>query len=138
MPDWITLTEPGFTLTLRHPATTPSGHPVELRRPAPQRVHLVSPGSDEVYFELGRYPETTPEMAYARFTADVAAQIPGAAFSALRAGMLAGRPAFTFSVQLPDRRRVVWLLPAEDALYRLVYNPQSALNEQILATVRAA
>jgi hypothetical protein len=119
--------------------TTPAGHPVELRRlesaGGGPRVHLISPASDELYFEVGRYPDTTPEEAYARFTADVAGRVPEAVFTELRADWLGGRPGFRFGVQLPDRRRVVWLLPATDALYRIVYNPESAVNEQVLATV---
>ena len=140
MNSWNTLSEPEFTLTLQYPSVTPDGHPVEVRRPQTgeqgRRVHLISPNSEELYFEVGRYLELIPQEAYAQFTHDVAERIKDVAFSALEPYTIAGRPGFIFSIHWLHHQRIILLIPAADALYRIIYDPASPLNEEVLETVR--
>jgi hypothetical protein len=137
---WQQFSDPDFALRWRYPAVTPEGHAVDRvdeERHGVRRVHLTSRDSLALYFEVRRYPALAPQAAYEGQRAELAQRFEheGFAITPLEATQFAGRPAFTYSFQWSQRARVALLVPEGPALYRLIYDPRSDLNAQVLATV---
>jgi hypothetical protein len=138
--DWQVFSHPAFALRWRYPAVTPAGQAVEQieeEREGVWRAHLRSRDGRELYFEVRRYPELTPQAAYERHRAELAQRFEGEglALTPLEETELAGRPAWTYSFQWSENARVALLAPDGPALYRLIYDPRSELNRQVLGTV---
>jgi len=53
----------------------------------------------------------------------------------LRATTLGSLPAYIYSFQWPEKERAVILIEWESSTYRIIYDPGSPLNEQIIATI---
>ncbi|HUF38144.1 MAG TPA: hypothetical protein VMN57_06450 [Anaerolineales bacterium] len=125
--DWL--------VTLRYPDPTPAGHPVridDLSRGNVQRYHFVSEGSDEVYFEIGRYPDETIESALAAFVEGVVSRIDGIEIGERERSEVAGHPATRLEIRWPGKRRWIHFLDVDGVTYRVILNPDSALNFAIL------
>ena len=140
MEHWQTLSRPGLRLRLRYPSTTPQGHPVDVldeTRDGVVRVHLTSRGSVEVYFEVRRFFDLTPNAEYERARASLAERFAGDDFAitSLTSTVAAGLPAHTYTFRWTDKARAVVLLPHSTALYRLIYDPLAPLNADLLATI---
>jgi hypothetical protein len=140
MENWQLFSEPGFALRFRYPAETPGGNVVdriEEAREGVQRVHLISRDSAEVYFEVRRYADLAPLVAYERQKAELEQRFAQESFAitALQMTELASRPALSYSFTWGQKARVALLVPEAPALYRIIYDPQSDLNAQVLATV---
>lgn len=139
MTAWQTFSHPGFSLRFQYPDPTPEGYAVEWKEgwlePAVPRVHLTSPGSQELYFEVTRYPGLTPEEGYEQFKQKLVRQFGGVEIGRLEGAMVAGRPGFTFTFRWTAATRTALFVPSNGILYRIVYNPQSPLNEQVLSTL---
>jgi hypothetical protein len=138
--DWQQFSDPDLALRWRYPAVTPEGHAVdrlEEERYGVRRVHLTSRDSLELYFEVRRYPALAPGTAYEGQRAELAQRFEheGFTITPLEATQLAGRLALTYSFQWSQRARVALLVAEGPALYRLIYDPLSDLNAQVLATV---
>ncbi len=136
--NWRTFSEPQFELRFKYPETTPQGRPVdvnEIRRDEAIRFHLTSQESQEIYFEVARYANLLAEESYKLFREGIEKR--GVEFSAgeLKETELASQPAFECFVKGPGMERVVTFIQKGETLYRVIYNPQSPLNEQILATL---
>ncbi len=135
---WQVLDDPRLPLQLAYPAITPLGHRVEGRRlvtAQAYRLHLVSSAGGEVYFEVAVYPVRTAREAYEALRQAMQADTPAPDVGELTACELAGRAGWQFRVRWPDRERRITLIPVGDRLCRLIFDPVSPLNEQILATV---
>ena len=66
---WVRFEHPGFHIGFSYPAITPEGWPVDRREDEGEhftRIHLTSPGSGELYVEVMKLPDLTPEEEYAR------------------------------------------------------------------------
>jgi hypothetical protein len=143
MTAWQPYSHPGFALRWRYPNPSPGGQPVEVveeQQAAFTRVHLLSTDRDEVYFEVRRFVELEEAAAhYARHRASLEAQFAQQAFaiSDLTPVTLAGQSAHAYTFRWDDRERAALLIVIERALYRVIYNPCSAVNAAILATVAA-
>jgi hypothetical protein len=100
-------------------------------------VHLLTRSSTEVYFEVRRYPNLTAEAEYAAHTAQLAQRFVEAGFAAtaLAPTTLAGWPAQVYAFRWQLHERAVVLLPLDGVLYRIIYDPRSTLNVEILETV---
>jgi hypothetical protein len=141
MDDWRLYAHPALQLQWRYPAATPGGHPVELieeQRDDYLRVHLLAP-DDEVYFEVRRFAEGDPQAHHARHRAGLEAQLAGQGLtvSDLTPAPVAGRAGHAYQFQWGERERAARLLVVGGGLYRIIYNPRSALNDQILSTMSA-
>jgi hypothetical protein len=130
---------PESTLRFSYPATTPRGHSVEVKQTHNDnisRVHISSLDSREIYFELTHYVNLTPQDGYQQLKTDVEERMDECRVTPLTPTFLNGHKAFGFSFHWQDRERNVLLIEAEMALFRVVYDPESKLNEEILASMR--
>ena len=135
---WQTFAHPEFALRFRFPITTPQGQSIEIReteRAGGRRVHLLTEDRQAVYFEVTYYAEQAAEQAYQQLKQEGEQATETAEIDDLQPGAFGGLPAFEFTFKRGDLERAVILVPRQQALYRLLYNPHSALNRQILGTV---
>ena len=138
MEHWQLFADPRFELRFRYPLTTPGGHSVEKiegQRDDTVRVHLVSQGSQELYFEVMKFLDLSPEEEYQRHKADLVQRFEALTITALDETRLGGLPAYRYALTWPDRERAVILVHKGRATYRIIYDPRSALNAQVLSTV---
>lgn len=137
--NWRTFSEPNFALRFKYPAVTPQGRPVEIneiRSDAAIRFHLISQESQEVYFEVARYTDLLAAEGYELFKEGIEQLGDDFSVSALKEAEYAEHPAFECLVKGPGMARVVIFIQKERILYRVIHNPQSSLNKQILATLQ--
>ena len=139
---WQRFEHPAFGLTFCYPDPTPQGHPVERheRRFRDHRgdadlFHLSSPASGELYVEIGVFRGITPEQEYANHKPHLQDRFGAEAVTALTETRVGDRPASTYGIRWKDSERTVLLLQAGADTYRLIYDPRSPLNEQVVETV---
>jgi len=137
--DWETFGDPRFAFRFRYPALTPVGVPVRKLDYEPGdegavRVHVLSEGR-EVYFEMTRYPATTPEEEYARHRPYLEGRWSELEITDLEEAELAGRPARRYVFRWAEGERTALLVPVDGDLYRWLYNSELPLNSDVLATV---
>jgi len=131
-PQWQTLALPTFALRFQVPDTTPNGHPVEMDE---VRLHFRSSGSNEVYFEVTRHLHVSAQESYARETHFLRERFAEVTVTPLQASTVAEQPAFTFSFRWTEGQRTVVLIEQAAALYRIIYDPRSPYNLEMLATI---
>lgn len=117
--NWQRLRRPGFMVELSHPPVTPQGHAVEQveeraqdHRGDIERVHLSSPESGELYFEVARFRGLTPNDEYLSHARYLARRFGSDSVGPLLETTIAGRQASTYSIRWPDHERSVVLSPS--------------------------
>lgn len=133
-----TLHSPEFSLTLHYPDPTPRGSSVDVverQSDHSYRLHLLSTDSDEIYFEVGKYPHLSSAAAQALFQHELTAQYPDVTLDPVRGMVLAGKNGRLLTARWPTRERTIIFVPHDGAVYRLIFNPASPINHQILNTV---
>jgi hypothetical protein len=142
--NWQQLELGGFALTLDYPAVTPQGVAVERAdarvadHPVAgdfERVHLTSPGSGEVYVELARFPDRTPQDEHAAHRPPLEQRFGAGAVSELSETFAAGRQAWVYDFRWDSGERSVLLFDVEGDTYRVIQDPRSELNAEILGTL---
>jgi hypothetical protein len=132
--------EPGFRVALDFPSVTPQGHAVErvaVERPVGGRgVHVTSPGSAELYVELVRFRDLAPEDEYLNHRPFLEQRFGPGAVTELTQTTLGGIPAWSYGIHWKDGERSVLLLQVEDDTYRVIHDPRSPLNADVVATLR--
>jgi hypothetical protein len=126
-------------LTLEYPNPTPRGCRVTAREQSNDigyRVHFTSDGSGEIYFEVGQYANLSISTAMDLFKKEVSERIHGLEIGELEELMFDSYPAYRFTIRWPGTERVITFLQKEDMVYRLIYDPSSPINGQILESVR--
>ncbi len=131
-PSWHTLALPTFALRFQYPDTTPDGHPVEMDE---VRLHVRSAGSTEVYFEVSRHLHVSAHEWYAHEARGLRARFADVRVTPLQASTVAEQPAFTFSFRWAEGQRTAVLIEQNTALYRILYDPRSPYNLELLATI---
>ena len=137
MESWQLFTDPRFELRFHYPATTPQGHSVEKTEDQHDdvlRVHLVSRDSQELYFEVVEYPNLLPREEYEQHRAYLEQRFDDLAITELQETSLALLPAYAYSFKWDQGERAVLLIPKDQATYRVIYDPRSPLNAQVLST----
>ena len=140
-PDRIADTEHGWSI--RIPARASTGEAVTFERDARDgrhRVHAQTPDGSTVYVEVVSSPDRVSHVdAIAEQRTGLRERSPDAEIGAPETAELAGRPAtgFTFEGRLgADRRRRRFVyVDTEARTVRIVYDPSSATNDAILATL---
>ena len=140
MDNWQLFVDPRFQVKFKYPVTTPQGHIIEREESQSNdftRVHLISPNSREVYFEVRRYHDMLPQEEYRRHREYLEKQFEshGFASTGLTERTLGVSTAYEYSFQWVKKRRVAILVLREQAIYRIIYDPNSAVNVQILSTI---
>lgn len=140
MENWQLFTDPKFKLRFKYPVRTPQNHTVETvagQNDDLIRIHLISRDSQEVYFEVTRYYTLSVQGEYRthkvyleqRFEAE------GFAITDLTDFHLGELRAYQYSFRWDDKQRVVILTEQDQVTYRIIYDPDSPINEQILSTI---
>jgi hypothetical protein len=140
MPDSTIITDVEHNYSVRVPHTTPTGQPVEILKSQHEGMHGMhaqSPDDSEVYFEIVSYPGLlNHEEAVEGQKASLASRAPDAALMATKqsTGGASDATEFRFEGTLGGRWKVRRFLFLDSALrtYRVIYDPRSAVNEQIL------
>ncbi|MCI0399502.1 MAG: hypothetical protein L0332_32175 [Chloroflexi bacterium] len=139
---WRTFSDPDFQVRFKYPEITPEGHTTEIREDRREniaRVHFISTDSQELYFEVARYLDLSWRTGYEQFKEVITRQFDGLEMNELVESTVASQPAFTFSFRWPAvtglTERTALFIPRGNVLYRVIYNPRSPLNLQVLSTL---
>ena len=97
------------------------------------RMHFAS-AERELYVEIVRFELLPHEEEHARHKAFLEGRSDEHAVSKLEPATLAGRPADTYAFSFPEGRRIALLLSTAAWTYRVIYNPESPLNDEVIAT----
>jgi hypothetical protein len=142
---WQPFAHPGFKVELSYPAVTPQGHAVERaeeriqdHRGDIERVHLTSRESRELYVEVARFRELTPPDEYLSHKRYLEQRLGADSVTALTETSLRGRPAWAYAFRWDEGERSVLLLQVARDTYRILYDPRSQLNTQVVATLSVA
>ena len=137
----------GFGVQFSYPLTTPQGQPAERieqlvsdHRGEMERVHVHSPDRQELYVEVARFRGITPQEEYANHSPYLVQRF--GAVSELTGTTLSGRPAWTYSFGWDEdgrsMERKALLFQVGSDTYRIISDPRSELNEQVIATITIA
>jgi hypothetical protein len=138
MEDWITFSSQELSIGLRYPNPTPQGHRVNIHERtgiSSYRVHFVSDGSDEVYFEIGRYLHLPTSQAMAEFQQDVLERIDQVEIGEVIELSMGNLLGYQFSIRWPGKERIIQFVEIEPVLYRIIHDPASPINKKILESV---
>jgi len=138
MEDWISYAHQNFSAKLKYPNPTLQGSLVSINEITGNesfRAHFVSEGSDEVYLEIGQYSNLPVEQAIDDFLKDVSARIEGLEKSEIETLTFANYLAHRFSIRWPGKERVILFIEMDDSLYRIIHDPTSMINKQILESI---
>lgn len=139
MDDWKTLLSHELQVELIYPALTQKGFEVvihERKTDTSYRAHLISEGSDEVYFEVGVYQNLPVMQAIELFLADVSQRIEQLQAKEVKETTFEGFPAYQFSIQWPGKERNIMFIDRGDILYRIIHDPASLINQKILKSIK--
>jgi hypothetical protein len=136
----------GFGIEFSYPSTTPQGQAAEEdverasdHRGELERVHVHSADRQELYIEFARFRELTPEEEYANHKPYLERRFGAGSVTELSQTSLADRAAWTYSFRWNDEgrpmERVAILLQIGRDTCRIIRDPRSALNDQVLATL---
>jgi hypothetical protein len=127
------LAELGVKFT--YPETTSRGHLIEFDD---LKIHVQSKGSRELYFEITRHLNVTAQEIYEREKEFVTRQLE-AEVSELKDSTSASRVAleynFTWTENKLEKKRNVFFIHKGEALYRIIYDPQTPLSLEVLETL---
>ncbi|MCB0011959.1 MAG: GNAT family N-acetyltransferase [Anaerolineales bacterium] len=138
--DWLWLNLLDGAVRLQYPGRTPAGHPVDLtcrERGGASQFHLISRGSQEIYFELSFYPPGPLATAWAGFQG-ANGQNGAVKFGPIEPGTVAGLPAELCQATFPDKERLIHYFDLMGYTGRLIFNPRSDLNRLLLSTLTFA
>ena len=138
MSNWKAWSHPELKLRFRYPDPTPQQRQVKVARIARQggvRVHLTSPGFPELYFEAALYPGVTDAQAKAAFLQGLRAGSPAPQIGEPEGVSISGLRGEGIALRWPDRSRQVYFLNGAADVYRIILDPGSQLNWDILATL---
>ena len=141
-PGWQRFTRPGFAVEFSYPPVTPRGHSVE-RSEEPfrdyARVHLSSPDRQELYVEVVRFHELQPEDEYRQHRAYLEQRFGSDSITPLARTKLLEWPAWAYGFRWDEgdrpMERAVLLLDIAGDTYRVIYDPRSPVNAQVLRTL---
>jgi hypothetical protein len=145
-PGWQRFAHSRFSVEFSYPAVTPTGQAVERaeeevddHRGHMERVHLSSPDRRELYVEVARFHGIEPEDEYQNHTPYLRQRFGDDAVTELTDTHFAGLRASTYSFQWDEdgrpMERAARLLHVAGDTYRVIYDPRSELNEQVLSTI---
>ncbi len=147
--EWRRFTRLRFRVEFSYPEVTPHGQPVERNeqrvddhRGEMERIHLSSPDRRELYFELARFGGIAPQDEYANHKPYLEKRFGAGSVTALTATSLHDRPSWTYAFHWDEQKgpmeRAALLLQVGEDTYRVIYDPRSELNDQVIATLTIA
>ena len=140
--DWQTVAFAGSAVAFRYPEVTPQGQTVERvdeqafdQRGDIERVPLSSPDNPELYVEDTHCREVSPQEEYERHGRYLEQRFGTDSVMPLDETTFGERPAWTYGFRWDDGERSVLSLEVDGDTYRILWNPHSDLNGQVVATV---
>jgi hypothetical protein len=148
-PDWEPVTLAGFALELSYPSVTPRGQGVERaeeqvddHRGDMHRIHLSSPDRSELYVEVARFRGITPEEEYSSHRPHLLRRFGDGSVTDLGATSFLDRQAWSYAFRWDEEgrpmERSALLLDVGGDTYRVIYDPRSQLNHDVIATIAIA
>jgi hypothetical protein len=145
-PEWERFTRPGFRLEFSYPAVTPRGQAVDRteehvvdHRGDMERIHLSSPDRSELYVEVARFRGIAPDDEYLNHSPYLKQRFGADAVTDLTGTSLQGRQAWSYAFRWDEEgrpmERSALLLHVADDTYRVIYDPRSELNDEVIATI---
>jgi hypothetical protein len=131
---WEELRLSNFGLTLQYPTSTPSGQQVRFDD---IRLHAQSEDGREVYFEVTRHLNMPAASLYEK-ERETVINLRQAIVTDLAKTTFAELPAHEYSFTWNGNERKVVLVEHGEWLYRVIYDPRSPINLDIVATIRLA
>lgn len=138
MENWQLFSDSQFALQFKYPILATDGEPVdraEAQQDGMLRVHILSPKSREVYFEVSKYDLVTAESEYQRHKEYLPKQFHPLTVTELKETLCASFPAYEYTFVWDQGTRTVILVERGGATYRILYNPRFSVNLQILSTL---
>jgi hypothetical protein len=139
---WNRFARPGFLLEFCYPDPVADGRPVARdERPFSgySRVHLSSPDRSELYFEVVRFDDLTPQDEYRLHRPHLEQRFGADSISPLTEARLGDWPAFAYSFGWVEAERAmkrsVLLVEVRGESYRIIFDPRSELNTRVIATL---
>ena len=139
MKSWELFLDSRFDLQFQYPSTSPNGESVErveTQREGLVLVHIISPSSREVYFEVSKYEAISAQEEYQRHKEFLPGQFHPLAITDLKEVVCDSLPAFEYTFEWRQGRRTVILVERKNTTYRILFNPRSTVNLQILSTLK--
>jgi hypothetical protein len=107
-----------------------------------ERIHLSSRDRRELYLEVVRFHDLTPEDEYVRHKPYLAQRFGAGSISSLTGASLQDWPAyrcrFGWTEEARPVERSVLLLVVAGETYRIIFDPRSELNARVIATLTTA
>jgi hypothetical protein len=138
MDDWQRFKDSQFSLLFKYPEETPQGHFVdkaESLQGESIRIHLASRDSKELYFEVTKYQDLPAQMEYHQYREKLEQRFSELIITELKEMIWKSHPTSEYSFEWKQGARSVLLVRRDDATYRILYDPRSPLNTQILSTI---
>lgn len=130
---WLDFRSARLALHFRYPAATADGHSVLIRHEDGDRysaVRVTAAWGDDPDLEIARFPGTDPGAMHRYLEHE-----PQLAIGETVPARFHDHAAWTFELRDGAVQRRVYLVPVGSDLYRITFDPEGDLNEQILATV---
>lgn len=137
----IEYVDPLTGLRFQYPTRTPDGQGVVVDQEplgAARRYHVMSEDRAAIYFELRSYDgPRTPVTDWEQLRTHLVATYDGLVHAPLATTRVNGLslPAWGTHFSWPEKSRALIYLVVGERLARIIYNPESALNEAILGTL---
>jgi hypothetical protein len=138
-PGWLRFADPRFDFEFSYPATG-TAKMITVRedeRTDRRRVHISTDDARDVYFELERVDRRTVAEGVAELSSDLGARYGDATFADLEPVMLAGLRASLLRFTFADRVRAAYFTERASPAHRVILDPRSPTNLEILATLVA-
>jgi len=139
MDDWQEFKDSRFALWFKYPSLATNGEHVdrvETQQDGMLRVHVLSPKSREVYFEVSKYDLLNAESEYQRHKENLPKQFHPLTITELKKTLCRSLPAHEYTFEWEQCARTVILVERGDATCRILYNPRFPINLQILSTAQ--
>ena len=100
------------------------------------RLHFTSKESHELYFEITKYINLPAEVEHQKHKESLENRPGEYVVSDLKEIRWMSQPAYEYSIKWRQGARIVTLIETENTTYRILYDPNSPLNVQILSTLQ--
>jgi len=133
---WQELIDHDVGVRVGHPSHTVSGAPIRVARTVrpESRLHLSS-ADQSVYVELVRLPGMTLDIEYRLHRRRLERRFGPDSVSDVEPGTLSGYECAVYSFNTRELRRVVTSIAVGDDIVRVVVDPSSQLNNEIMARI---
>jgi hypothetical protein len=142
---WTRFNQLGFLLAFSYPDPTPDGQAVvrdEQSFRSYARVHLSSRDRRELYLEVVRFHDLTPQDEYRQHKPYLEHRFGVDSVSSLADTSLQDLPAWAYSFGWTEEgksvERSVLLVQVAGETYRVIFDPRSELNARVIATISPA